>query len=129
VKFYVKLGMQIRDYYRVESKDSLTSREVYVSTDIEVDGEVPGKNSMLSIGSAAYLADKTLLSTFSINLEVLPEAIPDPVTMRWWQGFPDAWQTCQENLVSLDEAGKEKLPQEWKDNLPHTHTLPGKPIE
>jgi len=30
--------------------------DIYVSTDIEADGEVPGKNSMLSIGSAAYLA-------------------------------------------------------------------------
>src|SRR5262249_20358153 len=33
-------------------------REIYVSTDIETDGPVAGKHSMLSIGSAAYLADK-----------------------------------------------------------------------
>ena len=31
-------------------------REIYVSTDIETDGPVAGKHSMLSIGSAAYLA-------------------------------------------------------------------------
>ncbi len=65
---------------------------IYVSTDIEAAGEIPGKNPMLSIGSAAYLADKTLLGTFSINLEALPGAMPNPETMRWWQGFPDAWQ-------------------------------------
>ncbi len=40
-------------------------REIYVSTDIETDGPVAGKHSMLSIGSAAYLADKELLGTFS----------------------------------------------------------------
>jgi len=57
-------------------------QDIYVSTDIEADGEVPGKHSMLSIGSAAYLADKTLLGTFSINLETLPEATPDPKTME-----------------------------------------------
>jgi hypothetical protein len=47
-------------------------REIYVSTDIETDGPVAGKHSMLSIGSAAYLADKELLGTFSSNLETLP---------------------------------------------------------
>ena len=75
-------------------------KDIYVSTDIEADGEIPGKNSMLSIGSAAYLADKTLLSTFSINLETLPDATSDPVTMEWWKGFPEAWKACRENLVT-----------------------------
>ena len=28
--------------------------EIYVSTDIEADGPIPGPNSMLSFGSAAY---------------------------------------------------------------------------
>jgi hypothetical protein len=45
--------------------------EIYVSTDIETDGPVPGLNSMLSFASAAYLADKTLVRTFSANLETL----------------------------------------------------------
>lgn len=30
---------------------------------------------MLSFGSEAYLADKTLLDTFTVNLETLPEAV------------------------------------------------------
>ena len=55
--------------------------EIYVSTDIETDGPVPGLNSMLSFGSAAYLADKTMISTFSANLEFLPGASGDPMTM------------------------------------------------
>jgi hypothetical protein len=32
--------------------------EIYVSTDIEADGPIPGPNSMLSFGSAAYTAGK-----------------------------------------------------------------------
>lgn len=32
--------------------------EIYVSTDIEADGPIPGQNSMLSFGSAAYTDDK-----------------------------------------------------------------------
>ena len=48
--------------------------EVYVSTDIETDGFLPGENSMLSLGSAAYLADGRLVATWSANLETLPGA-------------------------------------------------------
>ena len=47
--------------------------ELYISTDVETDGPIPGPHSMLSIGSAAYTADKKILSTFSANLETLPE--------------------------------------------------------
>lgn len=46
--------------------------EIYVSTDVEADGPIPGINSMLSFGSAAYLADKTLVGTFTVNLQTLP---------------------------------------------------------
>ena len=60
-------------------------KEIYVSTDVETDGPIPGPHSMLSFGSAAYLADKTLVSTFAVNLETLPGASGDPKTMAWWQ--------------------------------------------
>ncbi len=71
--------------------------EIYVSTDIECDGWIVGQNSMLSLGSAAYLADKTLLSTFTVNLEALPETTPSTKTMAWWQNFPEAWAVCRQN--------------------------------
>jgi hypothetical protein len=57
--------------------------KIYVSTDVETDGPIPGINSMLSFGSAADLADKTLVGTFSANLEILPGAQPCPKTMAW----------------------------------------------
>src|SRR3954468_16473540 len=58
--------------------------EIYVSTDVESDGPIPGPNSMLSFASAAYLPDKTLVDTYSANLELLPGAAGDPKTMAWW---------------------------------------------
>src|SRR5581483_3087852 len=70
--------------------------EIYVSTDIEADGPVPGLNSMLSFASAAFLAVKTLLATFSANLETLPGASGDPVTMEWWATKPEACAACRQ---------------------------------
>ncbi len=46
---------------------------------------------MLSIGSAAFTADGTLLGTFAANLEPLPGAAADPVTTEWWARHPNAW--------------------------------------
>ena len=54
--------------------------EIYLSTDCETDGPIPGPHSMLSFGSAAFTADKQLLGTFSANLETLPGAVADPRT-------------------------------------------------
>jgi len=52
----------------------MANPELYVATDVEADGPIPGPNSMLSFGSAAYRADKTLVGTFTANLETLPGA-------------------------------------------------------
>ena len=76
----------------------MSKPEIYVSTDVEADGPIPGPNSMLSFASAAYTADKQLLGTFSANLETLPDAAADPGTMEWWATQPDAWAACREDL-------------------------------
>jgi len=72
--------------------------EIYVSTDVETDGPIPGPHSMLSFGSAAYTADKTLVSTFSANLEALEGATAHPKTAAWWATQPEAWAACRLNL-------------------------------
>lgn len=72
--------------------------EVYVSTDVETDGPIPGPHSMLSFASAVYLPDKTLVSTFTANLETLPGATADPSTMAWWQQHPEAWSAARTAL-------------------------------
>jgi len=78
--------------------------EIYVSTDVEADGPIPGPNSMLSFGSAAYTAAKELLGTFSANLETLPGAAADPKTTEWWARHPEAWASCRQNLETPEAA-------------------------
>lgn len=95
-------------------------KEIYVSTDVEVDGPIPGPYSMLSLGSAAYLADKTLVSTFSVNFECLPGAEAHPDTMAWWANQPDAWAAARSNPRPPAEAMADYVA--WLD------ALPGKPI-
>ncbi|MES3024207.1 MAG: exonuclease [Pseudomonadota bacterium] len=73
-------------------------KEIYISTDVETDGPIPGPHSMLSFGSAAYTADKQLVSTFSANLETLPGAQAHPRTAAWWSTQPEAWAACRTDV-------------------------------
>src|SRR3954462_164946 len=90
--------------------------EIYVSTDIEADGPVPGPHSMLSFASAAYLADKRLVGTFSANLETLPEASGHPQTMKWWETQREAWEACRQDLRPPAQAMREY--SAWLKQLP-----------
>jgi hypothetical protein len=90
--------------------------EIYVSTDVETDGPIPGVYSMLSIGSAAYLPDKTMLGGFTVNLETLPGAAQHPETMKWWEGQPEAWAACRKDVQPPEEAMRAYLA--WLKSLP-----------
>ena len=90
--------------------------EIYVSTDVESDGPIPGPHSMLSFASAAYRADKTLLGTFSANLELLPGATGEPATMRWWAQHAEAWQAARADLESPEPAMRRYV--QWLRTLP-----------
>lgn len=94
----------------------MATQEIYVSTDVETDGPIPGVYSMLSFGSAAYLADKTLLGTFAANLHQLPEATTHPETMAWWATQPAAWAACRQNLEEPALAMNRYLT--WLKSLP-----------
>jgi hypothetical protein len=85
-------------------------QEIYVSTDIEADGPIPGPHSMLSLGSAAYTGEKQLLSTFSANLETLPGAAPDPKTAAWWAQSPAAWAASNRARCSATCCAKTSTP-------------------
>lgn len=73
--------------------------DIYVATDIESNGPSPGHHSMLSFGSVAFIPDKSILSTFTRNLDVLPGAGEYPPTMSWWRTQRDAWQACRQDVV------------------------------
>src|SRR5262245_15278917 len=96
------------------------AEEIYISTDIEADGPIPGPHSMLSFASAAYRSDKTLIETFSRNLETLPGATAHPRTAEWWKTQPDAWAACRKDLRAPEEAMREYVA--W------LRGLPGKPV-
>jgi len=72
--------------------------EIYISVDIEADGPIPGVNSMLSLGAAAFTEDGEMIGTFSTNLETLEGATSDPDTMAWWAKQPAAWESNREDL-------------------------------
>src|SRR5207302_7143862 len=78
--------------------------EIYVSTDVETDGPIPGPHSMLSFASAAYRPDKTLAGTFTANLETLPGTAGHPATMAWWQTQPEAWAAARRDPRNPAEA-------------------------
>ena len=94
--------------------------EIYISIDIEADGPIPGPHSMLSIGAAAYTADKVLASTFSANLEALPGAQPHPKTAQWWAMHPEAWAACRKDQEPPERAMTRFVT--W------IRTLEGKPV-
>lgn len=81
-----------------QKKNSSGRPEIYVSTDVEADGPIPGPHSMLSFASAAYTADKELVGTFSANLHLLEGASGDPDTMKWWGQNQEAWEACRQDL-------------------------------
>lgn len=80
--------------------------ELYFSVDVETDGPIPGPNSMLSFGAAAFLrGQKKPVDTWISNLEILPGAMGDPETMAWWKHSDRAaaWKACRENPAKPEE--------------------------
>ncbi|KAG0296861.1 hypothetical protein BGZ96_008338, partial [Linnemannia gamsii] len=90
--------------------------EIYVSTDVEADGPIPGPHSMLSFASAAYTSDKRLVATFSANLETLPEATAHPVQAAWWKTQPEAWAASRQGLQPPEKAITDYVA--WVEALP-----------
>lgn len=103
----------------------MRSTEIYVSTDVETDGPIPGPNSMLSLGSAAYTSGKVLLCTFSANLETLPGAVADSRTTTWWATQPEAWAACRRDLETPEEAMRRYVV--WLKALPDKPVFVGYP--
>ena len=69
------------------SPEIIARGEIYVSIDIEADGAIPGKSSMINFGAAFYDNSGTPLNIeYEANLEPLPyPAKPDPDTSMWWE--------------------------------------------
>jgi len=71
----------------------MAKKEIYVSVDIEADGPIPGDNSMLNFGLAAFeLDNREPIATYEANLQPLPGARQDKDTMAWWANQQKAWE-------------------------------------
>jgi len=88
--------------------------EIYISVDIETNGPIPGSNSMLSFGAAAFY-DGELIDTYEANLNTLPTAEEDVGTMIWWKTQPTAWEACTKD----PREPKDVMPEfvEWVESL------------
>lgn len=98
----------------------MKTNEIYISTDVETDGPIPGDNSMLSLGAAAFTADGKLIDTFYTTLETLPGAVANPDTMKWWAENQAAYQETRTNTKPAAEATRAYV--NW------VNSLPGKPV-
>jgi hypothetical protein len=103
----------------------MSQPEIYVSTDIETDGPIPGPHSLLSLGSAAFAADGKLVGTHEVNLETLPDAAGHPETMTWWATQPDAWAACRRDPVDPGRAMPAYVA--WVESLPGLPVFVGYP--
>lgn len=108
-----------------DDKRDVKRAEIYVSTDVEVDGPIPGPHSMLSFASAAFDADKNLLGTFSANLELLPGAAGHPDTLEWWRQHPEAWAASRTDPRDPRAAMTEYAA--WLESLPGLPVFVGYP--
>lgn len=90
-------------------------KELFFSTDIETDGPIPGKYSMLSFASAAFTKNGKLIDTYSANLETLPGAQQNPDTMQWWGTQKEAWEACRKDTRSPEEVMPEYV--KWIENI------------
>ncbi len=70
---------------------------IYIVTDCEFDGPIPGRHSMLSFASVAVSQTGEILGEFEAVLEPLEEAGRDPATMDFWRRHPEAWAAVTEN--------------------------------
>lgn len=93
-------------------------KEIYISTDVESDGPIPGMNSMLSFASVALTDAGDVISTFERNLETLEGAKPDNETMKWWQTQPAAWAAHRKDIVPAPHAMADYIA--WVTELPGT---------
>ncbi len=98
----------------------MAKSEIYVSTDVETDGPIPGPHSMLSFASVAFSEQGEELSHFTRNLETLTGASGHPDTMRWWQQNQPAWEACRSDPTAPEQAMPEYVA--W------VKALPGKPV-
>lgn len=98
---------------------------VYLVTDIEADGPIPGPHSMISLASIACDEYGEEISVFSENLLPLKGAIGHPETMKFWATKPDIWRDCTTN--QRDPAEVIDAYARWVESLGPRHIFVAQP--
>ncbi len=77
----------------------LEDDQIYIIVDVELNGLMPGKNSILSIGAVASTADQEV-GSFYKKILPLEDLSADPETTEWWKTQPEAWQEVNTDAES-----------------------------
>jgi len=94
---------------------------MYIATDVECDGIIPGDYSMLSIGSVAFNPEQGIVDTFAANISPLPGAGQHPRTMKFWSNHPEQWEALKADQLPPVEFCERYL--EWLDCLNEYHLV------
>ena len=81
---------------------------------------------MLAFASVAFKLDKTIVSTFERNLKPLPKARQDPITMKWWTNYPEAWDSINQNRVNPSVAMHDYV--KWLEQFEDTPVFVAHPV-
>lgn len=83
----------------------------YAIIDCEYDGPIPGIHSLLSVAIVVVIPTFRTrawkeASRLVINFKTLPDASTDPVTMKFWDSNPEAWDACRQGAIESEKATK-----------------------
>lgn len=98
----------------------------YLVTDIEANGLVPGRHSMISIASVAVDHSGAELGQFTANLTPVDGHSSEPGTMAWWSTQPDAWREATADPVEASIAVNRFVA--WAQELPGPRIFTAHPL-
>jgi hypothetical protein len=93
--------------------------EIYISTDIEADGPIPGEYSMISLGSVALDENGDILEKFYEKLERIPGAKQHPQTMGFWEENKEAYSEATSGAKPLKEVMNKYA--DWLEEISNKH--------
>lgn len=88
---------------------------MYIYTDVETDGPIPGEYSMLSIGSVAFSPDGKVLGKFYRKLKRLKGAKQHPETMKFWKEHPKDYKEATKNSEAPSKVMKDYV--NWLEKM------------
>ena len=83
----------------------MSKREMYIVTDVKINGPTPGRYSMLSFASVACTMPEYIFEgNYTENLSLLRDAQEDPIFKEVWEREPKKWENCRKDCLDPEEA-------------------------